>query len=74
MKSHRNLEHARNVALAQTALLCLLAEGVALLVFRQFSDGLLEAALRSAFWIGPFSVWAARPLYRRLWRANRRAR
>jgi len=74
MKSRRDIEHARNLALGQTVLICLLAEGLAVLAFRQFSDGLLEATLRSAFWLGPLSLWLAPPLHRRLWRANRKAR
>jgi hypothetical protein len=64
-------EHAKNVALGQTVLACLVLEGLAVLVLSQFSGSLLEAALRSMFVLGPVTPWIARPLYRDLRRANR---
>jgi len=56
-----------------TVLACLLIEALALLAFLQFSGSLMEAALRSAFWLGPLSLWIAPPLYRRLLRAKLKA-
>jgi hypothetical protein len=73
MISRRERERARNTALAQTILACLVAEGLGLFVFRQFSADLLEAALRSAIWLGPLSLWIARPIYRRLLRSKLKA-
>lgn len=70
MKSRREREHARNEALAQAVLVCLVIEGLALLVFNQFSDSLMEATLRSALWLGPISFWIARAFYRRRLRAK----
>ena len=59
MKPLREREHARNEAMALTIVFCVLVEGLGLL-----------AALRSAFWPGPVSLWMARPVYRRLLRAK----
>lgn len=63
-------ERAKSIALVQTVLICAVVEGVVLLVLRQISTNFLEAAAISLFFLGPLSLWFARPLYRYLLREN----
>lgn len=63
-------DRAKSVALIQTVLICAVLEAVVLLGLRQISTNFLEAAAVSIFFLGPLSLWFARPLYRYLLREN----
>lgn len=64
------IERARSRARLQAVLICALLEGMAVLTVRPFTGGYGEAAIMSALWLGPLSLWVGPPLYRWLLRAS----
>ncbi len=63
-------ERANTNAVIQTGLICAALEGLALVTLRSFTGGYVEAAVVSALWLGPLSLWLGPVLYRHLARAN----
>ncbi|MBI2750343.1 MAG: hypothetical protein HYX43_13690 [Burkholderiales bacterium] len=63
-------ERAKLTSILQTALVCVIVEGLLLVLLRLFTGNFLGAAVMSVLLFGPMSAWFAPSLYRHLLKEN----
>ncbi len=63
-------ERRKGVAIFQTVLICLVLEGLLLLVLTNMTRSLVGAIFASVIFFGPASIWAAPVIYRYILKAS----
>jgi hypothetical protein len=63
-------DRRKGAAIFQTVLICLVLEGLLLLILTGMTGSLVEAIIASVIFLGPVSIWAAPVIYAYILKAS----